>query len=164
MPKFPDDQARQHYYRFAHQVLPGLLFRSTEPFRGAALAGRADAGLQKLWEDVAKRAGADSDAALSVRATVHECAGRAVALVTPPRPEHIAEAHFIAVVLDHADPSFMRYVVLEHSWNTESEPRTVVGEWSQDGSHINFGDGPQPPDEAAFLAIVCERFTARPSS
>ena len=164
MPRFPDDRSRQHYYRFAHQVLPRLLFRSTEPFRGAALAGRADAGLQKVWEDVARQAGADPDATLSVRAKVHECAGRAVVLITPPPPEHIAEAHFIAVVLDQADPSFVRYVVLEHSWNTESQPRTVVGEWSHDGRHINFGDGPQPPDEAAFLTIVCEGFTGRPSS
>jgi hypothetical protein len=163
VPKFPDDRPRQHYYRFAHKALPGILFRSTEPFRGAALAGRADTGLQKLWEGVAKETASDSDGTLSVRALVHECAGRAVVLVTPPRPEHITEAHYIAIVLDHGDPSFVRYIVLEHSWDTQSQPRTTLGEWTRDGSHINFGDGPEP-NEAAFLAIVCERFTDLPSN
>jgi hypothetical protein len=162
VPKFPDDQPRQHYYHFAHRVLPGILFNNTEPFRGAALAGRADAGLQRVWEDVAIQAGAVSHTPLSVRATVHECADRAVVLVTPPPAEHTTEAHYIAIVLDKADPSFVRYVVLEHSWDTKSQPRTTIGEWTRDRSHINFGDGPQPPNEAAFLAIVCERFTDPP--
>jgi hypothetical protein len=161
-PRFPDDEPRQHYYQFAHRVLPGILFRSTEPFRAAALAGRADVGLQKLWGDV-DPVEADSDAPLTVRASVHECPGRAVVLVTPPRAEHITEAHYIAIVLDHVDPSFVRYIVLEHSWDTQSQPRTTLGEWLRDGSHVNFGDGPEPT-EAAFLDIVCERFTGPPPS
>ena len=163
MPNFPDDKPRQHYYEFAHRALPAVLFRNREPFRGAALGGRADVGLQKLWESVAVRAGVDSDRTLPVRVAVHECSGRAVALVTPPRPEHVTEAHFIAVVLDRNDPIFLRYVVLEHSWDTKSQPRTALGEWTTDGNHINFGDGPDP-NEAAFLAVVCERFTDPPSS
>lgn len=163
VPKFPDDAPRQHHYRFAHKVLPGLLFKNLEPFRSAALAGRADPGLQRLWEDVAKPTGADSDGSRSIRAVVHECAGRSVVLVTLPQPEHAAEAHFIGIVLDRDDPTFLRYVVLEHSWDTQSQPRTVLGEWTRDGSDINFGDGPQPT-ESEFVAIVCERFTEQVTS
>jgi len=154
--KFTDDRPRPHYYQFTHRVLRGMLFRTTEPFRSAALAGRAEPGLQELWGHL--------DASQSVRATVHECAGRSVVLVTPPKAEHATEAHHIAIVLDQVDSSFVRYIVLEHGWDTESQPRTVIGEWTRGGSHINFGDGPQAPDEAAFLAIVCERFTGDPSS
>ena len=158
MNRFPDDRPREHYYRFAHRVFPVVLFRNTEPFRGAALAGRAEGGLQRMWEDVATRTGVPSDASLPVRASLHECHGRAVVVVTPPKPEHVTEAHFIAVVLDPNDAAFLRYVVLEHSWDIHSQPRTAIGEWTAAESHINYGDGPEPT-EAAFLAVICDKFT-----
>ena len=156
---FPDDRPRPHYYQFAHLVLRSMLFHDVEIFRGAALAGKADGGLQKLWANIAREGGAGADADLPVTSTLYDCGGRTIVLITPPRAEHIAEAHYIAVIVDRQDPEFVRYVVLEHSWDVTGHPRTVLGEWTAEG-HINYGDGPEPGSEA-FLAVVCEKFTAK---
>ena len=155
---FPDDNPRRHYYEVAHRALPAVLLRDIEPFRSAALAGHADGGLQKLWNTVAQRVGASGDESLLVRSTLHVCGGRTVILIAPPPPQHVTEAHLIAVVLDASDPYFIRYIVLEHSWDVTGASRTVLGEWTRTGNHINFGDGPEPTAEA-FVAVVCEKFT-----
>ena len=140
-----------------------MLFHDVEPFRGAALAGRAEVGLKKLWANVARDSGAGADAELPVTSTLHDCGGRTVVLVTPPMAEHPTEAHFIAVVVDSKDPSYVRYVVREFGRDVGGGPRMVLGEWARHEagtSHVNYGDGPQP-DANAFLEIVCERFTGQ---
>src|SRR5436305_6410062 len=157
MSPFPDDPPRRHYWEFAHRALPLIVRRNPEPFRSAALAGLADTGLQRLWEDVATRAGAATDASRLITAKLHDCAGRAVVIITPPKPEHTTEVHYIAIVLDRVDPKFLRYVVLEHSWDVDGAPRTALGEWTSDGSHINYGDGPIPGEDS-FLSTICDKF------
>jgi hypothetical protein len=115
-----------------------------------------------MWERAANRFDAAAEANLPVRSSVHDCGSRTVVLITPPHAEHPTEAHFIAVVLDRQDPDYMRYIVLEHSRDIGGGPRTVLGEWARveaGVSHVNYGDGPQP-DADAFLAVVCEKFTA----
>lgn len=160
MPRLPDDAPRLLYYSFAHRELPYVLLRHGQSFRTAALEGRVAVGIQRLWEGLATDAGSVADAKLIVTSTVHECGGRLVVLITPPRAEHTTEAHFIAVVLDRTDESHMRYVILEFGWDVVTgAPRTVLGEWTKDGTHMNFGDGPENNADA-FLAAVCERFTA----
>jgi len=156
----PPDHPRDHYYRFAHRVLPALLHENPEPFRSAVLAGRVDELLENVWREVATTAGVATDGSLVIRATVHDCAGRSVVIITPPKPAHLTEAHLIGVVLDRNDSSFLRYVVLEHGSDENAQPYTTVGEWTAD-SHINYGDGPNPTEEA-FLSLVCTRFTETP--
>ncbi len=159
---FQKNQARPHYYLFAHRLLPAVLHRNLEPFRTAALAGSVDQGLSAMWQKASEDAGASQDAALSIMSIIHECGGRVVVLITPPPPEHVTEAHFIAVVFDRQNGSFLRYLVLEVGWDiTTGGRRTVIGEWTRD-SHVNFGDGPDP-DAEKFLAVVFERFTHAPA-
>jgi hypothetical protein len=78
-------------------------------------------------------------------------------LITPPKPEHTTEVHYIAIILDRVDPKFLRYVVLEHSWDVNGAPRTVLGEWTSEGSHVNYGDGPVPTEDS-FLSTICDKF------
>jgi hypothetical protein len=128
MPRLPEDRPRTLYYTFAHRDLPNMLFRHGEPFRTAALESRVEVGTQKIWQRLALEIGPASDATLRVRSTVHDCGGRLVVLIAPPRAEHTTEAHFIAVVMDRDDPAFLRYIVLEFGWDVTGAPRTVLGE------------------------------------
>lgn len=158
-PRLPDDRPRPLYHTFAHRALPNMLFRHGEAFRAAALEERVAIGTQRIGERLALEAGAAADATLQVTATVHDCGGRLVVLITPPDAEHVTEAHFIAVVLDRRDESVLRYVVLEFGQDVVTGgSRTVLCEWTASGEHINMGDGPDATAEA-FLGVVCERFT-----
>jgi hypothetical protein len=33
-------------------------------------------------------------------------------------------------------------------------PYTVLGEWTADGTHVNYGDGPPADDLSGFVAAV----------
>jgi hypothetical protein len=71
-------------------------------------------------------------------------------LIAMPPPTEIPDAHFIAIT---TSPT-LRYFTLERGANDLGQPRTVLGEWTQDGRHANFGDGP-PADPVLFLHAVC---------
>ena len=76
--------------------------------------------------------------------------GRTTVVVTMPPAEHAAEAHFVGAVI--AEDSLLRYITLEHGWNLDDSPRTVLCQWTERG-HMNLGDGP-PVDRDAFREAV----------
>ncbi len=66
-----------------------------------------------------------------------------------PRPAQIAEAHFVAIVLNvnskSKSPSKqprILYFTLEKGVNVDGSERTVLGGWSDNDTHLNFGSGP----------------------
>jgi hypothetical protein len=83
-------------------------------------------------------------------ASLHEADGRHIVLITMPRPEHGAEAYFVAIVV--AGEKLAGYFVLEHGWTTADEPRTVLCKWTDRG-HVNLGGGPLAGTDA-FLSAV----------
>jgi hypothetical protein len=72
-----------------------------------------------------------------------------------PRPERMAEAYFVAIILrDSGQDSKVtcRYITLELGRNKDRSHRTVLGEW-KDGSHFSYRSGP-PPEREAFIEAL----------
>jgi hypothetical protein len=85
------------------------------------------------------------------------------AVVEMPRPRATTEAFFVAAVLlaeidrelPDAKDRALRYFTLEKGLVLGGPSRTVLCEWTSDGSHVNYGDGPTPRIEA-FIESVQE--------
>jgi hypothetical protein len=82
------------------------------------------------------------------------------ACITLPQPTEMPEAYYIAFVHRPAseDPLdskrvFTRYFTLEYGQRIDGSPRTVLCEWTADGSHLNYGDGP-PPQMDLFINSI----------
>lgn len=86
--------------------------------------------------------------------------GVLAACIILPRPLEMPEAYFVAFVhrpksddiLDQR-PTFSRYFTLEYGQRMDGTPRTVLCEWTVEGSHLNYGDGP-PPQMELFLNSI----------
>jgi hypothetical protein len=145
------DRPRHHHYAFAHRELASAAFRFGADLVTAAQEGRLT--LATVWDRVGETVPPDdrmpSD---GLSSAYHALAGHDVLLVTLPAPDAPTEAHFVAVV---GDP--VRFFTLEDAYSPLDGSRyTVLGEWTEGGSHVNHGPGPQPrPD--LFLAAIAER-------
>jgi hypothetical protein len=148
---FSQDRPRKHHYQFAHRELLTASRRFAANLRSLARSGRLDNVLVQAWSRVGEAMPADGRLpADGLAASFHSFQDRDIVLVTMPRAEHAAEAHFVAIVISGS--RLTDYYVLEHGWTTEDEPRTVMCKWDE-GGHVNFGDGPRA-ETSAFLAAV----------
>ncbi len=155
------DDPRCDHYAFAHQALRAVALE--DPLGCLAVLASADArpflaALVRSVTDfcrdrnVGPTAGltADDLAVHRVRALGHPCA-----VVEMPAPRAAAEAHYVAVALT-AEPSEnpeARYFTLEKGLQLDGEARTVLCEWTADGTHRNYGDGPPLGVEPFVRAI-----------
>jgi hypothetical protein len=143
------------HYRFAHRTLRGIVEKDPGTF--ARLSARDDfvRGLTGVWDAMNEALPPEQRLAAEGLATCRsdDQNGRTIVIVTMPPAEHAAEAHFVGVVID--DESLSRYITLEHGWNLDDSPRTVLCEWTERG-HMNFGDGP-PADLDSFRQAVHQR-------
>jgi len=95
---------------------------------------------------------------------LQQLAGRFVALIEMPTPEGPTEAFFVAVALlaDFAPREPSTKNVSARVFTLEAEHKktavageAIVGEWTRDGTHLNYGRSPCNPE--AFLHwITCE--------
>ena len=153
---FPDDRPRTHHYRFAHRLLSRVLVDPRYHLRGLVDDGRIDEFLHFLWTDYGQHLPDEERLPPDGLAGTLERAGAVdVLLVTMPPAEHAAEAHFVAVA-PCEPPAERTFLTLEFTWTMDGRAGTVLGGW-HDGSHINFGPGPEPTP-AAYLAWIGERF------
>jgi hypothetical protein len=151
-----DDRPRPHHYRFAHRLLSVVLLDPKVPIRGIAQTGVITRFLRHLWADFGRslpdheRLPPDG-----LEGALETSGDKEVLLVTMPKAEHMAEAHFVAVT--PCEPAAERaFFTLEHTWSLDDSAATVLGRWA-DGSHINLGPGPEPTAEA-FLHTIGARF------
>ena len=155
-----DDRARRVHYQFAHQTLRRIAQKYPADFamfsRGLGLVQR----LTNVWDAMQARFPVEerlSSEGLAVHSTAD--GGRTVVVVTMPPADHIGEAYFVALVIRWA--SLERYITLEHSWNLDDSPCTVMGEWTAE-THLNLGSGPVA-DLQAFCESVEQRLDERPT-
>lgn len=158
---------RASHYALAHRVIPGLVFRN--PMIAVALHLEAegttehDHSFVDSFVRAANRA-ANDDEPIEVGAVRLSSAlieGHAAAVFHFPPPRHTTEAFFSAVVqgFEFANPPrnrarvAPRYFVLEHSTDGPA-PHTVLGGWSPEGTHFNFGPGPAPTEQAFLEAVA----------
>jgi hypothetical protein len=146
---------------FAHRVLPSLFFQDPERFL-EILKKEGITFLRFFWDKLGSSLDAEDVQPLhgvNYETRVLED-GTSIAMIEFPKPEHVTEAYFAALVyrpLSAGGESIQRYFTLEYGI-TLSEPgeRSVLCEWTVDNHHLNFGDGPEPTSRAFFTA-VCEK-------
>ena len=165
--KLAEDEPRQHHYEFAHVVLRAIAFRLNSGLVDIAAAGRLTEELRGTWERVgAGLPEPDRIPADGLVAAVYDATSLTAAVITLPAAEHIAEAHFAALVMGRKDADRAEdaegdgaavapsYFLLEHSWTPDDEPITTLTQWTRDGRHLNMGEGPPPGDPAEFVAAI----------
>ncbi len=146
-------EARQHHYAFVHQLLRSLFFGDTEEtLEHFRMEG--ESALLALWDFVEKRLELDDPVSSEGLALewVPLVSGMTMVLITLPAPEAITEAYYVGLVYSPLD-STGRFIVLEHTVDLDGRARTVLCEWSPDGTHFNLGEGPDPSPEAFTDAV-----------
>lgn len=158
----PFPEARRQHYRFAHFAMPSLFHSDPARFI-QSLDEQGNAFLLRAWVNVGvDLQGQDLVDPAGLRYDIREFEedGMTIVLVTLPPPQAITEAYFVALVyctkgiglcIEQGSPTAV--ITLEYNWVTGDKPITIVGEWMPDGSHRNYGVGPEPTPEA-FLAAV----------
>jgi len=156
------DTLRCHHYQFAHAALRSVAF--AHPIRLMTLLATPEAMdaftslLEQVDENCKDRGEPrDFDASQLVlhrrRVVGHPCA-----VVEMPPPRATGEAYFAAPVLLMAtepEQVKLRYFTLEYCApdGEHGEAGTVLGEWQEDGQHVNYGVGPQASLEPFLDAV-----------
>lgn len=161
----PGFSPRCHHYTLAHHALRGVAFEHALGFFGVIASPDREAFLTELLGNVTEhcrdREPAPDFAAADIAVHPLRLGERICAVIQMPPPRAVTEAYFVAAVL-LVDPATVpedqkppvRYVTLEYGVDfADGRPRTVLCEWTADGMHVNYGDGP-PPDLRAFVEAV----------
>jgi hypothetical protein len=166
LPPTEFDCPRCPHYTFAHYAL--RLFAFHHPLNCMAILSspESETFLADLLESAAEHCrerGETADFQASdlvvhrVRTGSFPCA-----IIEMPPPRAITEAFYAALVLlvdtELAKPDLtnasLRYFTLEKGFTEDGSSRTVLCEWTSEGSHVNYGDGPAPDWEAFAHAIA----------
>ena len=155
----------RHHYELAHRAIrgycngnPGLFFKTMQsPHKARFL-------LEMIWDAVCANCDDGGQASFSSSDIeidsyhVNECP---CIVFTMPTPANMAEAHFVGIVLHRdTDPEWVpdgprfRYFTLEKGLEKDDSERTVLCEWTADGTHLNYGDGPETKKDLFIEAIT----------
>jgi hypothetical protein len=149
-------------------MLPSFFFDDPALFVATIMEHR-EAFLEKVWDDLGLRVeendGPGARLDNSGLKVFFERLPQEIILTVVEMPEamHMPEAHYVAFIyqLPESDVSrsmgeargISRVLTLEYGLNYDgNSPRTVLCEWTEDGTHMNMGDGP---------AATLEDFTTR---
>ena len=165
---------RPQYYVFAHYILRDATYELGAIMPGVLLSDDREKFLREMW-DQAAQAVQQTDAkekvdpypgvdVIPLRAGNFPCV-----VMKMPEPKGVTECYFVGVVA-HMDLSKdekpneqtpMSYFTLELGVGEDLKtPRTVLCEWSKDGTHSNFGDGP-PPEAEMFANAIGQHMAGR---
>lgn len=162
-------RSRPQHYIFAHQAIPQLAH--ADPARMMRILGGSDAEafLRQVWDEIGQQGEPNErfePIGLSV-AWVPLPTGHVAGLIVMPDPVAVPEAYFVAVVAPQpTDEGFApdlrcRVITLERSFTlplddlaSSSSPATALCEWTADGTHLNFGIGPDPEAEHFAIALT----------
>jgi hypothetical protein len=150
------DEPRCHHYTLAHYALRIMAFQEPLSFLGILASPQRQPFLVRLLQRVSEHCKEresrpdfriEDIAVHQVRVGPYPCA-----ILEMPRPRAMSEAYFVAAVLltdlekgmPEAKEVALRYFTLEKGLAFGGPPRTVLCEWTADGTHHNFGDGPAP--------------------
>jgi hypothetical protein len=165
---------RPQYYVFAHYVLRDATFELGAACPGILLSDRRDEFLTEMWEHATSGIREHDPSVktdpypgvqvIPLRAGSFPC----VVLKMPP-PKGVTECYCVGIVA-HMDLSKdeqpteqtpMSFFTLEYGVGDDMKtPRTVLCEWSKEGTHSNFGDGP-PPEPEMFANAIGQTLAGR---
>lgn len=151
----PDAGPRCHHYTMAHHALRQVALEDPLMYLGVLASPDAEPFLASLFQSVCNHCSERGEkpdfkpSDLQIHRT--RVNGFPCVIVEMPPPIATAEAYFTALI-GFLDPSQKiaedtkveaRYFTLEHGFNLDGTPRTVMCEWDNE-SHMNFGSGPSP--------------------
>lgn len=157
------DEPRPQHYVFAHRLMP--VVAQQDGLLVAGILGDEDGAREFLleqWQEAARLSGSPiSIAPDGLGAMVRRHEEWIIAIIGLPLPIATTEAFFVAIAgqLPEAEdfealravPT--RYFTLEKGWTMGGEPRTVLGEWNDQG-HLNYGDGCAPVADSFYDLVV----------
>lgn len=151
---------RDHHYAFAHMALPSIAFGLEPSVDLERMAADLDF-FRWLWAAAAEKMGTDPLPHDGLAARYVRDGEIEAVIVMMPEARFTTEAIMIAIVRKTTRRWLLfprrelRYLTLEVGASITEDgrlaagKRTVLGEWTQQPSHFNYGDGP-PPTEHAF--------------
>jgi hypothetical protein len=165
---------RPQYYVFAHYVMRDATFELGAACPGILLSDKRDEFLTEMWEHAASGIKENDPSektdpypgieVIPLRAGDFPC----VVLKMPP-PRGVTECHFVGIVAqmdlstaeEPSEQTLMSFFTLEYGVGEDmNTPRTVLCEWSKDGTHSNYGDGP-PAEPEMFANAIGQTFAGR---
>lgn len=164
----PNDAPRCHHYTMAHVALRSVAFDQPMVYLGVLASEHAADFLQEVYHSVLEHCGEEAGPPAFAAADLKVHTGRALqypcAVVEMPAPLNVTEAYFAAAVLladlspgaPDATANDLRFFTMEKGYSIAGGDRTVFCEWTADGQHLNFGDGP-PATVQDFVRAIQER-------
>ncbi len=165
------------HYVFAHRCLP----RDVHARPQLALALALSETNQELLLDIWKYCQQQYPKISPIKPTNLSVMGNivdektAIALITLPQPDDMLETYYVCLITTFTtqkdntlQASEVVYYTLEKSLDLsqifgkpapESAP-TIIGAWTKDKAHLNFGPGPDPNNPGAFIRKVLSLFRA----
>jgi len=183
-------RARQQHYLFAHKMLPQIAFDfGAASVLMLSDSEKAADFLERVWRDCGEGLqgrdlvaldGASVGLAVETRRVADD---EMISIVSLPAPQVTPEAYFVALMCDAVPQSVpndgspeslelwkllvrstpVRVFTLELSQDEGGREGTVFCEWTNDGRHVNMGDGP-PADKNAFFAFLAAQGFPRPQA
>jgi hypothetical protein len=165
---------RPQYYVFAHYVMRDATFELGAACPGVLLSPKRDEFLREMWDHATEAIRQTDpnekvDAYPGVEVMPLRAGNFPCVVLKMPEPAGVTECHFVGIVA-HMDLSAdekpteqtaMSYFTLERGVGEDMQtPRTVLCEWSKDGTHSNFGDGP-PPEPEMFANAIGQSMAGR---
>jgi hypothetical protein len=150
-------EPRCAHYQLAHVALRSVAFQDPLGFLSLMASEKAREVLASLLEQVSEHCSGDvafdaNDVAIHrVRLLGSPCLVVEMPVATVP-----PEAHFVGVWLainDGPETAQIRYFTLEAAADSYAT-RTVLGEWDEEGKHVNYGVGPEPSLEGFVQSLT----------
>jgi hypothetical protein len=151
-------------YVFAHRAVPHEAFRDPARFLGILNGPDGERYLHDLWQHAGNYADAETlRADEEPRHEITFTSNGVIALIWPPPPAEVPEAHIVGVFARLADPyattlrelSWIRVFTLEQGHDhARDEPVNMLCEWTEDGTHRSHGRGPDSTEERPFIDAV----------
>ncbi len=167
-----DEKVRNHHYGFAHRELPRLIWKDPELYVSTLFNFNPDANrtlpalrhfLYETWETLGNELPPEEklppDGLDIVRRNLAN--GYQIVVITMPPAVQMAEAQMIAVAYRperlrrffNKEKSVLRYFTLELGITRERTACTRLCEWTRDGAHVNYDEGP-PVEIDAFCKAL----------
>jgi hypothetical protein len=153
----PMASPRCAHYQLAHVAIRSVAFKNPYDFMSLMASDKALEMLSSLLEQVGEHCAGEELLELNELA-IHRTRvlGSPCLIVELPSAEVPPEAHFVGVWLtanDGPETGQVRYFTLEAA--DEQQPdRTLLGEWSGAGDHLEHGAVSEPSLEAFIEAIT----------
>ena len=158
-PNQAEPGGRYQHYVFAHRALPSVIFSCDEKTL-MAFETNGQVFVQRVWDAVgkeARKAGQSMIDSNGLEFSVEHIGYTKLYLIRLPEPVVPPEAFYVAAVVQ--DGKATKFFTLEKTFCPTETPQcdnTVLGGWTKNGIHVNYGIGPAPIKEH-FLSALKEK-------